>query len=305
MTGLLEKFPLTQLGAILLVLFLHAFINVVNRYICFLWDDEYDVISETDVFSCSLLVFILLLWLITFKRGCFDMYGVPIIQAELFLQLFHAFLLCRIFSLRLCDIIPLLENTTFGCINIFKTALVLGSVYFIVKTAMSFLDSGDDCGCSDSDCNSKKSALSSYLSQSPSMRSTPCYPRQQSYAQPRRPYSGRRVWLEIVDYSLEDVYDQNLLQEASLTLSLGAGTPTFRPYVNQALLSEGAYLSFGERLELRLRTGSSPTGRGFKANYKIVNAVEEERVVHLYNGTGMILRHLNFPAPPPGLPCVL
>jgi hypothetical protein len=24
-------------------------------------------------------------------------------------------------------------------------------------------------------------------------------------------------------------------------------------------------------------------------------------VVHLFNGTGMILRHLNFPAPPPGL----
>uniref|UniRef100_A0A8D8UV33 Cubilin n=1 Tax=Cacopsylla melanoneura TaxID=428564 RepID=A0A8D8UV33_9HEMI len=113
--------------------------------------------------------------------------------------------------------------------------------------------------------------------------------------------AGRRVWLEIVDYSLEDVYDQNLLQEASLTLSLGAGTPTFRPYVNQALLSDGAYLSFGERLELRLRTGASPTGRGFKANYKIVNSVDEERVVHLYNGTGMILRHLNFPAPPPGL----
>ncbi|KAI5717646.1 hypothetical protein M8J77_009092 [Diaphorina citri] len=113
--------------------------------------------------------------------------------------------------------------------------------------------------------------------------------------------AGRRVWLEIVDYNLEDVYDQNLLQEASLDISLGAGTPSFRPYANRALLSDGAFLSFGERLELRLRTGASPSGRGFKANYKIVNSVSEERVVHLFNGTGMILRHLNFPAPPPGL----
>jgi hypothetical protein len=75
--------------------------------------------------------------------------------------------------------------------------------------------------------------------------------------------------LEIVDYNLEDVYDQNLLQEASLDISLGAGTPSFRPYANRALLSDGAFLSFGERLELRLRTGASPSGRGFKANYKI------------------------------------
>ena len=71
------------------------------------------------------------------------------------------------------------------------------------------------------------------------------------------PY-GRRVWLEFV---LTD-----LVQDATLLVDIADGP--FEPFADGSHLNDGVFVSKGERLVVRLRTGATPRGKGFHANFK-------------------------------------
>lgn len=105
---------------------------------------------------------------------------------------------------------------------------------------------------------------------------------------------GKRVWLEIQDYDFGGASG-----EAFLRLVLGDGSEPFQPFQLPDLLSEGTYVSHGEYLKLHLKTRDNPKGRGFKAFYRTLDEVKEERVILLSNLTTGMLLHLNFPDKPP------
>jgi len=56
--------------------------------------------------------------------------------------------------------------------------------------------------------------------------------------------------------------------EAVLELDLSGGNRPFQPFQVPGHLTDGAYLSEGERLHVRLQTADKPRGIGFKAVYK-------------------------------------
>lgn len=68
------------------------------------------------------------------------------------------------------------------------------------------------------------------------------------------------MWLEITEHSLG--------AGSALEVSIGAGAP-LRPFLAPEQLADGAFLSLGEALALRLRTRDHPEGKGFTAVYKI------------------------------------
>ncbi|CAG2059140.1 unnamed protein product, partial [Timema podura] len=106
--------------------------------------------------------------------------------------------------------------------------------------------------------------------------------------------NGRRVWLEITDLDMGPKSS-----ESSLELDLGSNDGWFQPFQIAAHLTDGAYLSHEEKLMMWLRTGDEPLGRGYKAIYKSVNLVHEERIINLSNVSTGVLLHLNYPSPPP------
>lgn len=61
-------------------------------------------------------------------------------------------------------------------------------------------------------------------------------------------------------------------------------------------MTDGAFVSIGERLQVRLRTGDHPKGIGFKAIYRTINGEQEKRIITLENSTTGVLLHLNYPA---------
>ncbi|KAL1450423.1 hypothetical protein WDU94_002789 [Cyamophila willieti] len=124
-------------GAVFLVLLFHVLVNELNSYLS--WDEDCET-PGTDVLSCSLLVFLILLWLISSKPKLVKKFGLPLIQAELFLQLLHVLFLCGFFSLRLCDLVPQMAGSWLPCINVFKMVFTLVVLYFGGKYVSGFLD---------------------------------------------------------------------------------------------------------------------------------------------------------------------
>lgn len=70
--------------------------------------------------------------------------------------------------------------------------------------------------------------------------------------------SGKRIWLEFSDFETGD--------DSLVEIDLGAGV--FTPFWKRKQLNDGIFVSSGERIIVRLRTGSTPKGRGFKAVYR-------------------------------------
>ncbi|XP_024085463.1 uncharacterized protein LOC106663479 isoform X2 [Cimex lectularius] len=101
---------------------------------------------------------------------------------------------------------------------------------------------------------------------------------------------GKRVWLEITDYDAE---------EPILEVDLGGGEGRLQPFTMPGILSDGAYVSAGERIQITLRTGDNPMGRGYQAIYKTVGNAKEEHIVNLGNITFGRLLDMNYPSVPP------
>ncbi|KAF5270044.1 hypothetical protein FQR65_LT05843 [Abscondita terminalis] len=113
--------------------------------------------------------------------------------------------------------------------------------------------------------------------------------------------NGKRVWLEFEDFHLnnfiarEDVKDK---KKELLQIKLDKQLSAFKPYEMHDLLTEGAFVSSSEKLQVILKTGERPTGKGFKAIYRIISKLEEDRVVNLRNDSVGLLMHLNYPNNP-------
>ncbi|XP_075225285.1 uncharacterized protein LOC142326585 [Lycorma delicatula] len=103
--------------------------------------------------------------------------------------------------------------------------------------------------------------------------------------------AGRRVWLEITNFEMDP-------PDSILELSLGGDTELIQPFRQPSHLSDGVFVSVGERLQVRLKTGDMPKGKGFRAIYKTVNSVHENRVVDLHNESSGFLYWVNYPLPP-------
>ena len=67
------------------------------------------------------------------------------------------------------------------------------------------------------------------------------------------------MWLEVDDWELP---------EGGLAVDVGGGAGRLVPYSAGSVLSEGSFASAAERMQLTLRTGDSPKGRGYRATYK-------------------------------------
>lgn len=121
--------------------------------------------------------------------------------------------------------------------------------------------------------------------------------------------AGKRVWLEITDYDMDGSgwyelgqtrsTDRARSTEAVLELDLGGSSTVFRPFQVPGQLTDGAFVSTSERLQVRLRTADRPLGAGFRAQYKTVNGIQEERIIDLINVSSGTLTHLNYPNPSP------
>lgn len=72
---------------------------------------------------------------------------------------------------------------------------------------------------------------------------------------------GKRIWLEFADHEV--------LDNAVLDIDLGNGH--FMPYQMRRQLNDGLFVSRADRIVLKLRTGSVPKGRGFRAVYRTSN----------------------------------
>nr|XP_024215536.1 uncharacterized protein LOC106687239 isoform X2 [Halyomorpha halys] len=101
---------------------------------------------------------------------------------------------------------------------------------------------------------------------------------------------GKRVWLEVEDWELP---------KGGLVVDVGGGAGRLVPYSASSLLSEGSFASAVERMQVTLRTGDNPKGRGYRATYKTVGTIVEERVVQMTNVTVGFILHLNYPLEPP------
>ncbi|KAJ3663232.1 hypothetical protein Zmor_007536 [Zophobas morio] len=114
---------------------------------------------------------------------------------------------------------------------------------------------------------------------------------------------GKRVWLEFEDYDVEKTFLQDssikLTDTAVLELRLGKETAPFRPFETENLLTEGSFLSTEERLKISFRTGDQPSGKGFRAIYKIITTASEEKFINLKHNSSGALLHLNYPDTPP------
>jgi hypothetical protein len=88
--------------------------------------------------------------------------------------------------------------------------------------------------------------------------------------------AGRRIWLQFLDFDFGSQHKndrdiqlgEQASSEAVLEINLGAGDRPFQPFTLPGHLTDGAYLSEGERLRVRLRTADKPRGIGFKAVYR-------------------------------------
>uniref|UniRef100_A0A182W5H3 Cubilin n=1 Tax=Anopheles minimus TaxID=112268 RepID=A0A182W5H3_9DIPT len=96
---------------------------------------------------------------------------------------------------------------------------------------------------------------------------------------------GRRVWLEFL------VTD--LTQDATLLVDIADGP--FEPFADESHVNDGVFVSKGERLVVRLKTGASPRGNGFHATFKTLAHVNEQRFITLSNKTTGMLYSLNYP----------
>lgn len=69
---------------------------------------------------------------------------------------------------------------------------------------------------------------------------------------------GKRVWLEFHDFET--------LDDSLVDIDLGDGK--FTPFQMHQQLNDGIFVSVSTKIVVRIRTGKSPKGRGFKAAYK-------------------------------------
>lgn len=72
--------------------------------------------------------------------------------------------------------------------------------------------------------------------------------------------SGKKIVIEFVGFDMGN--------DASVLIDLGNSDGKFQPYRSQNIASDGFYISESGKVEVYLKTGSKPNGKGFKLKYK-------------------------------------
>ncbi|KAK6632810.1 hypothetical protein RUM43_013581 [Polyplax serrata] len=106
---------------------------------------------------------------------------------------------------------------------------------------------------------------------------------------------GKRIWLEFEEI---DLTDETRQKDTRLELDLGGNHNSFQLHHSEDI-GKGNFLSFGEKMVVRLKTSQDPKGAGFRAVYRTVSALQEEKILNLSPDSSGALHHLNFPAHPP------
>lgn len=70
--------------------------------------------------------------------------------------------------------------------------------------------------------------------------------------------SGKKIWLEFRSY--------DFARDSFLEIDLGEGF--FMPFKRQRQLNDGVFVSYQNRITIRLKTGAKPKGNGFHLTYK-------------------------------------
>ena len=70
--------------------------------------------------------------------------------------------------------------------------------------------------------------------------------------------TGQKVWIEFIAFEI--------IQDGFIEVDLGEGS--FRPFQIKSHINDGVFLSKGERLVIRIQTGSKPRGKGFYAEFR-------------------------------------
>ncbi|XP_055617633.1 uncharacterized protein LOC129762992 isoform X3 [Toxorhynchites rutilus septentrionalis] len=96
---------------------------------------------------------------------------------------------------------------------------------------------------------------------------------------------GKKVWLEFTFF--------DILTDAVVNVDISEGP--FEPFREKNLINDGVFLSKGERLVVRLKTGKLPRGKGFHATFKTLSAAIEQKSINLTNKTNGNLFYLNYP----------
>lgn len=71
---------------------------------------------------------------------------------------------------------------------------------------------------------------------------------------------GKRVWLHFTDFET--------IEDSLVDVDVGGGGATVTPFKDAKRLNDGLFVSSKEKLIVRIRTGSMPKGRGFRAIFK-------------------------------------
>lgn len=72
--------------------------------------------------------------------------------------------------------------------------------------------------------------------------------------------SGKKIVIEFVGFDIGN--------DASVLIDLGNAEGKFQPFRSLDVASDGYYVSENEKVEVYLKTGSKPKGKGFKLKYK-------------------------------------
>lgn len=70
--------------------------------------------------------------------------------------------------------------------------------------------------------------------------------------------SNKRIWLEFKAF--------DLVRDSTVDIDLGDGP--FVPFKRKQQLNDGIFVSYRNRVQIRLRTGDKPQGNGFQLLYK-------------------------------------
>ncbi|XP_050429193.1 uncharacterized protein LOC126838643 isoform X2 [Adelges cooleyi] len=100
---------------------------------------------------------------------------------------------------------------------------------------------------------------------------------------------GRRIWIEFVDYNLDD--------SQTVKIYLSRSADYVMPFKQVNSINDGAFMSEGESVKIEYVTNRTPRGRGFKIAYKTVSDLDEERAIVLPNDTVGFMYRLNHPLP--------
>lgn len=73
--------------------------------------------------------------------------------------------------------------------------------------------------------------------------------------------NNKKIWIEFKSF--------DLVREATMDIDLGYGP--FIPFKKKQQLNDGIFVSYLNRIQIRLRTGDKPRGNGFQLLYKTSN----------------------------------